>query len=261
MRGKYHSNGCRRVTSPKMGHPHTKFPRYPWFVWLQRDHYPPAVPPTFELASHELLIVRHGQSTWNAERRGQGQANPPLSPQVREEAQAAALALNAMGLLSSPVTSSDLQRAADTAAALSGAVGGAVQIDARLRERHAGAWEGHTHEEIEEQWPGWLAERRRPEGFESDESIRERVFAALDEAIGEARQVVVSHGGVMRLVARSYGEDNLIPRNLDAIRIPWPPEPGSTLEMIRTLNTADIGMEVGTPASENGTETEDADRV
>lgn len=260
MRGTYHRSGVIRDTSPKHSTCSVARPQNLRSHSLLRDRYPPSVTPPFDLESHELLIIRHGQSTWNAERRWQGQANPPLSQHGREEAFTAAGVLHGMGLLSAPISSSDLQRAADTAAALASAIQSTVQFDVRLRERHAGAWEGHTHEEIEAQWPGWLAERRRPEGFEADESIRERVFAALDDAQNDARQVVVSHGGVMRLIARSYGEDNLIPRNLDAIRISWPPQPEAHFEIIRTLDTAETGME-GTATQRQQSGTADADRV
>lgn len=226
----------------------------------QPGRYPRPVPLSIPLADNELLIFRHGQSTWNAERRWQGQANPPLSPHGRDEAAEAAHILHRRGFLSSPIFSSDLDRAAETARALAEVVSGEVHLDERLRERHAGEWQGFTHEEIEARWPGWLGDRMRPEGFESDDSIRARVFAALSEIHASGTRVVVSHGGVMRLIARSYGDENLIPRNLDGIRIVWPPEDGATIQLVRTLTHADIGMEVGKPQAPAG-DAADTDRV
>ncbi|MEY2406219.1 MAG: glucosyl-3-phosphoglycerate phosphatase, partial [Acidimicrobiaceae bacterium] len=82
-----------------------------------------------------ILLVRHGQSEWNALGRWQGQADPPLSDLGRLQAHAAAHALGAVGA----VFASDLVRAAETAAIIAAELGvGPVVIDADLRERDAG---------------------------------------------------------------------------------------------------------------------------
>ena len=52
-------------------------------------------------------------------------------------------------------------------------------VDARLRERHAGAWEGRTRAEIDAGWPGFLESGRRPDGYEADASVLDRVLDAL----------------------------------------------------------------------------------
>src|SRR5690606_40076504 len=100
-----------------------------------------------------LLLCRHGQSTWNAAGRWQGQADPPLSDLGRLQAQHAAKAVGAVDL----IVASDLERARDTALIIAEAIGvGPVVIEPDLRERDAGEWSGLTREEIEAEWPGYL---------------------------------------------------------------------------------------------------------
>lgn len=153
----------------------------------------------------KLLLVRHGQSEWNADGRWQGQADPPLTDLGRAQARHAARALGAVDA----VVASDLQRAAETAAILSAELGiGPVVHDPRLRERDAGAWSGLTRDEIEEGWPGYLEDRRRPEGWEPDDHLLERAVAALvavHELIGGGDALVVTHGGLVYQVEGQLG--------------------------------------------------------
>ena len=110
-----------------------------------------------------LLIVRHGQSTWNADGRWQGQADPPLSALGAAQAQAAADVVPDVDLM----VASDLARARQTAEIIATARQlSAVRLDERLRERNSGDWTGFTREEIELAWPGWLDAGRLPENFE-----------------------------------------------------------------------------------------------
>jgi len=160
-----------------------------------------------------ILLVRHGQSVWNADGRWQGQADPPLSDLGVEQATAAADsdALADVGAL----YSSDLERARHTAQLVGERLGLAPVVDGRLRERHAGDWEGRTRAEIDEHWPGYLASGRRPPGYESDDSVLERVLVALDAITDglDGDVLVVTHGGVVRTVERHLGgdADGLIP--------------------------------------------------
>ena len=84
-----------------------------------------------------VLLVRHGQSTWNAESRWQGRADPPLSELGRHQAAAAAERVSAMGTIGSLWTS-DLIRARETAAAIGERLELTAQADARLAERERG---------------------------------------------------------------------------------------------------------------------------
>ena len=144
-----------------------------------------------------MLLVRHGQSEWNALGRWQGQADPPLSPLGRDQARSAVARLGVVDV----IVSSDLDRALSTAAILAEGLGvGPVLVEPRLRERSAGEWSGLTRAEIDQQWPGYLAERLRPPGFEPDDVVRARVRSALDDVARDhpgAEVLVVSHGGVV----------------------------------------------------------------
>jgi broad specificity phosphatase PhoE len=153
----------------------------------------------------QLLLVRHGQSEWNADGRWQGQENPPLTDLGREQARRAARAVGAVdGVYASP-----LQRAAETAAILAEELGvGPVATTAGLMERHAGTWQGLTRAEIEEAYPGYLVEGRRPPGWEDDDAVRDRVFDALGGIAAEhpyGTVLAVGHAGVVFAVEAALG--------------------------------------------------------
>ena len=151
-----------------------------------------------------LLVARHGQSTWNAQGRWQGKADPELTELGEQQAQDAALHIGDI----SGVWASNLQRARVTASIIATAKGLEVNIDERLSERDAGEWEGMTRLEIEDGWPGYLAGHKRPNGFEPDESVAQRGIEALTEILangGDGRILVVSHSGVVRAIERHLG--------------------------------------------------------
>lgn len=150
-----------------------------------------------------LLLIRHGESTWNAEGRIQGQANPPLDSVGRHQAQKLAERL----LRNPPAVlySSPLQRATETAQIIGNALGVSVVIDDRLKEYGIGEITGLTWEQVAAQYPEvaerWeKAQRLTIPGQEGRESFRVRVAAAFEE-IGsrhsEATIGVVSHGGTL----------------------------------------------------------------
>ena len=86
-----------------------------------------------------ILLVRHGESAWNAIGRWQGWADPELSDLGRQQALEAAAAVGAVDA----IVASDLQRAMQTALIISEAIGvGPVQVEAGLRERDVGDWTG-----------------------------------------------------------------------------------------------------------------------
>ena len=157
-----------------------------------------------------LLLVRHGQSEWNADGRWQGQADPPLSELGRRQAQAAAAAVGAVDA----IVASPLERAFLTAAVISEAVGvGPVLVEPDLMERHAGEWQGLSRAQIDEQYPGYLDDRgddrRRPPGWEDDDVLLDRVLGALDRLLGQLAGaddvVIVTHGGVIYAIERHLG--------------------------------------------------------
>ena len=161
-----------------------------------------------------VLLVRHGQSTWNAEGRWQGQADPPLSAMGVEQAKSASASPELEGV--DGWWGSDLERARHTAALLT-AGRAPVRMDPNLRERHAGEWEGLTRAEIEAGWPGFLAEHQRPAGWEDDDALVERAFVSLTEIaerVPGGRVVAVTHGGVIRALERRFAADDLPVPNL-----------------------------------------------
>lgn len=170
-----------------------------------------------------FLLVRHGQSTWNADGRWQGQADPPLTELGERQAFDAA---DRVGMVDA-VYSSDLERAARTAEIIAGRLGTDVMVDPRLRERHAGPWEGCTRAEIEERWPGMLAAGERPEGYEDDVHVIARALVSLTDIArmhGGGDVLVVTHGGVVRALERHLGADDGLLPNLGGRWIGWGPE-------------------------------------
>lgn len=152
----------------------------------------------------ELLFIRHGESTWNAAGRWQGQGDPPLSERGRIQAAAAAMALRGRDL--AILAASDLRRAAATADRIGTELGLPVRLVPGLRELDVGAWSGLRHEEIELRFLDELTRFRSgdpdvcPGGGETRRALRERVTAALSALAVEApgRVAVVSHLGVLR---------------------------------------------------------------
>lgn len=168
-----------------------------------------------------ILLVRHGQSAWNVLGRWQGQADPPLSELGRHQAAHAAGRVGAVDA----VVASDLERARHTAEIIAELIGvGPVLVDERFRERHAGEWQGLTKTQIEERWPGHLADRRRPAGFEPDDGFRARIFAALDrvrEQVPDGDVLVVAHAGVVFQVEEALGAPWEVLANLGGRYVTW----------------------------------------
>jgi len=166
-----------------------------------------------------ILVLRHGQSEWNSIRRWQGTADSPLTELGRQQARATAGLLAALRLQFPAIWTSDLRRASETAALIARTLGlGSPTFDARLREAHAGEWEGLTPEEIELRWPGWLEAHHRPASFEPYSAVVARASDALTDIAARAcdlvpaSALVVAHSGVVRSLIRHLGgTDTRIP--------------------------------------------------
>jgi len=152
--------------------------------------------------SVRLVLWRHGQTLWNVEGRFQGQSDIPLDPVGEQQAERDARLLAA--LQPSAIYSSDLTRAAMTAAPLARLTGLTVISDKDLRERYGGLWEGLTDTEIREQYPVEHSQWRPPEG-ETSAVVADRACAAMeriaDTLTPGTLAVVVSHGAALRLGA------------------------------------------------------------
>ena len=99
-----------------------------------------------------LVMLRHGQTEFNAGSRMQGQLDTSLSDLGRAQAVAAAEVLTVRRPLA--IISSDLSRALETAVELADRSGLQVRPDVRLRETHLGDWQGRTHQEVDALAPG-----------------------------------------------------------------------------------------------------------
>ncbi len=162
-----------------------------------------------------LILVRHGESEWNAAGRVQGQADPGLSSAGR--AQVVRLAPLVRRLAPTMVVCSDLRRAADTARAV---IDAPATPDPRWRECAMGDWTGRAVEELyddpEGRFAAWRDGHADPPGGERWSDICDRVADAAREllASGITRALVVTHGGTVRAacaVLANLASDQLIP--------------------------------------------------
>jgi broad specificity phosphatase PhoE len=151
-----------------------------------------------------FLLVRHGETDWNAQKRWQGHSDTPLNERGREQARALAESIGGVDA----VYSSDLARARETAEIVAARFGLEVLVDQRLRERRFGAWEGLTAEEIEQRFPAEHDRWQAGEGYgagdaEPFDAFAARIRSFLDDVVREHPDdevLVVAHGGSIRVV-------------------------------------------------------------
>ena len=179
-----------------------------------------------------VLLIRHGQSEWNADGRWQGQADPLLTDLGRHQAKHAARNLGVVDA----IVASDLHRASETALIIAGELGvGPLVLEPDLRERDAGEWSGLTRAEIDRDWPGYLdpvptdrgsgfdtgpasdaaagaaARRdppRRPPSWEPDDQLLERAVSALGrihDLAPDGEVIAVTHGGLVYVLEGQQG--------------------------------------------------------
>jgi len=154
-----------------------------------------------------LFFSRHGETAWNREERWQGQTDIGLNDRGRAQAVALAGRLTGRGIRH--ITASDLSRARETAEIIARHLGVAdVAVDADLRERGYGVFEGLTREQCETQhpddWGRYLADRTHtPTRAELQEQVITRMRAAVGRAAARAADhghpvLIVGHGGSIR---------------------------------------------------------------
>ncbi|WP_340561566.1 histidine phosphatase family protein [Streptomyces sp. GSL17-111] len=157
------------------------------------------------MRGRRIVLWRHGQTSWNLERRFQGSTDIPLTAEGLNQARRAARLLAA--LRPDAIIASDLVRARATAAELASLTGHEVQHEDALRETYAGQWQGLTHDEIVERYGEQYAAWKRGEpvrrgGGELETEVADRAAPVVernaDKLPDGGTLVVVSHGGTIR---------------------------------------------------------------
>ncbi|QPK82838.1 histidine phosphatase family protein [Corynebacterium qintianiae] len=153
-----------------------------------------------------LILLRHGQTEYNATRRMQGQLDTDLSSVGVEQARAAAQLMKGLGV--SKIVSSDLTRARHTAEIVAASLGLEITEDSRLRETNLGEWQGKTHAEVDARRAGIRAHWRNnaawaPPAGESRLQVAKRARPVVDELMetygdwDESAVLFVAHGGTI----------------------------------------------------------------
>ena len=158
----------------------------------------------------KLILVRHGETDWNAEGRIQGMLDVPLNALGMEQAELAAAEL-ARTINVAELVSSDLVRTRETTTPIAEATGFEPRFDARIRERNFGVWQGKTYEEWRMLDAVGMARYNAgdpdygPEGGETASQFLKRcVEAVTDLVLGslEKTLILVTHGGVVSSMVR-----------------------------------------------------------
>ncbi len=179
-----------------------------------------------------ILLARHGETDWNAERRWQGHSDRPLTGRGRE--QAASLGERVAETALEAIYASDLQRARDTARVVAARLGLDVRTMSELREVDVGSWAGLTRDEAAERFPeGFKRWELGHPGWEDGETYAEmcervvRAVQAIAERHPDGPVLVVTHAGPIRaLHAAALGLD------IHAYRRLRPVEPNARLSAV-----------------------------
>jgi probable phosphoglycerate mutase len=180
-----------------------------------------------------MLLVRHGETAWNLERRYQGSGDSPLTERGIAQARAFGRRLRALPeAASAAIVASPLGRARRTAEIIARELDSRalprreddLRLDDRLREISIGSWDGLTRDEIAARSPGiydgdgryeWYY--RSPDG-ETYDALAARIAAFLAEAAQAPALIVVTHGVVSRVLRGLYAR---LPR-AEALALPAP---------------------------------------
>ncbi len=154
-----------------------------------------------------IVLIRHGETDWNRDRRFQGHADIPLNDAGREQMRG--LADRLAGARFSVAYTSPLRRASESAALLAGRLGLEVRASDALKEVDVGAWSGLTVKEVEARFPEGFARwvEWRCAGWTDGETYEElgsRVVGGLREIAEQhhgERVLAVTHGGPIRTAA------------------------------------------------------------
>ena len=207
-----------------------------------------------------ILLIRHGQTDWNAEGRWQGQLQVPLNDTGLAQAQLLADFLRDHAITA--VYSSDLSRAHTTAACVAGAFQLRVKADVRWRELHLGVLQGLTTSEINTRHAEVMTGMRDdyldyaiPEG-ETRRAMQDRAYAAfLEIAASEPGPeiAIVSHGGTIRVVLMKLFGDSILQKSVRNTSISIIETDGEQHRLLETAITPHLVSEADETARRAGT--------
>lgn len=162
-----------------------------------------------QAGSSRLLLIRHGETAWNAIGKLQGHTDIELNERGREQARSLVETVRAAKI--AMVWTSDLARSRQTGEIIAAALGlPPPMVDGELRERRFGVFEGLTRDQCASQhaehWRAWLDRTGTPPGAETREVVLARMTRALNRVVvgTEGSALVVTHGGVMRTWLTEY---------------------------------------------------------
>lgn len=172
-----------------------------------------------------VVVLRHGETTWNRERRIQGWAPTTLNERGREQADAVG-SLLAREFDVDAIHSSDLLRCRETVDGLRSHLDAPVSFDTAWRERDFGVYQGLRYEDVFDRFPQFglgeeavQAAEEVPDSGESLLQVRTRVLRRWDELLAAAgpdeTQLVVTHGGPIYMILGRVKDLNIASAVLD----------------------------------------------
>jgi probable phosphoglycerate mutase len=177
-------------------------------LWFQQSH---PMESTYRGMKRTLLLIRHGQTTWNVEHRLPGQVSGVLlTDEGRQQAARLADALSVLPI--SAIISSPLERARETAEYFAQGRDLPIQLEADLMDVEMGRWVGQVFDELAKTDPDWKAyvkdPTHAPEGIETFPQVQQRAVAAVErwlkqDSIG-AYPAFVCHADVVKLLIAHY---------------------------------------------------------
>jgi len=185
-----------------------RFWRWRIRLWLQQLHI---VESTHTGMKQTLLLIRHGQTTWNAEQKLPGQL-PGITLNEKGREQVARLAEALSEIPISAIISSPLERALETAEIIGQGRNLTIQLEPALMDTDVGRWAGQNYEELSKTDPEWKAYVKdptvAPEGIETFPQVQQRALAAVErwrtrEEIG-AYPAFVAHADIVKLLIAYY---------------------------------------------------------
>ncbi|WP_024629367.1 MULTISPECIES: histidine phosphatase family protein [unclassified Paenibacillus] len=191
------------------------------------------------IQSREIVLIRHGTTAWNLEKRYLGHTDIGLLPEAEQEL--ALLREEISHVTWDALYCSDLLRCQQTLTHIAPSQAGQAKLDARLREIDFGQWEGLTYDQLKDnpQYRNWIdapQEVTPPKG-EPWKAFAARIDSFLEESLLSSSRIqhsrntnvpkiaVITHGGVIRyMVSRliphqGFWDTQVIPGQAIKIRL------------------------------------------